>query len=96
MSKRDPRQQNKYPIFPDYPHLILFFDFSHRSREVHYQKVVPTFNLACSDAFRAFRSALGGIDALRHEAQPNNRLGGEVQCDARPDHENDHPDDAVL
>ena len=34
-------------------------------------------------------------DALRHEAQPNNRLGGEIQCNARPDDENNYPNDAV-
>ena len=38
---------------------------------------------------------MAGIDALRHEAQPNNRLGGEIQCNARPDDENNYPNDAV-
>ena len=32
MSKRDPRQQDKYRIFYNYPHPILFFDSSHGSR----------------------------------------------------------------
>ena len=32
MSKRDPRQQDKYRVFYSYPHLIFFFDSSHGSR----------------------------------------------------------------
>ena len=35
-------------------------------------------------------------DVLGHGAQPDNRLRSEVQCDARPDNENNHPHDAVL
>ena len=50
----------------------------------------------CSDAPLTLERPAAKTDALGHEAQPNNRLRGEVQCDARPYDENNHPDDAVL
>ena len=63
---------------------------------MHQQQVVVTRSLACADVFCALKRLLAGINVLRHEAQPNNRLGGEIQCDARPDDKYNHADNAVL
>ena len=56
--------------------------------------LVPT--LAYTDALLAFGASGVKTEASGYKTQPNNRLGGEIQRDARPDDENDHPDYAVL
>ena len=58
--------------------------------------MAAAFRLARSNASGALGGLLAAIDALWHEAQPNNSLGGEIQRNASPEDENYDPDDAVL